>query len=65
MLSRIAHTSTTNSGFTNENPVNSVWLRFIMKSLSVGVKSVVRSVNVESKLLISRFPCYKEKKKIM
>uniref|UniRef100_A0A0X3NNV4 Uncharacterized protein n=1 Tax=Schistocephalus solidus TaxID=70667 RepID=A0A0X3NNV4_SCHSO len=48
-------TSTTNSGFTKENPANSVCVRFMMKSLSVGVNSVDISVKAGSKLLISRF----------
>lgn len=40
----------TNSGFKYENPLNSVWSRFIIKSLSVGVRSVFSDVNWRSKL---------------
>lgn len=37
----------------NEKPINSVWSRFIMNSLSVGVRSVFSPVNCLSKLLTS------------
>lgn len=42
-----------NSGLRNEKPMNSVWSRFIMNSLSVGVRSVFSPVNCLSKLLTS------------
>lgn len=55
------YTCCTNSGFRNEKPMNSVWSRFIMKSLSVGVRSVFSEVNCLSKLLTSlRCCCGKE-----
>lgn len=39
-----------NSGLRYENPLNSVWSRFIMNSLSVGVRSIFSEVNWRSKL---------------
>lgn len=42
-----------NSGLRNEKPINSVWSRFIINSLSVGVRSVFSPVNCLSKLLTS------------
>lgn len=42
-----------NSGLTKENPANSVWSRFMMNSLSVGVSFGASLVNSLSKLLTS------------
>lgn len=57
---RASYTSTTNSGLTKEKPGNSVWSRFMMKSLSVGVNRGGSLVNSESKLEMSRGPLYNE-----
>ena len=43
----------TNSGLRKEKQKNSFWSRFIMKSLSVGVRSSFSDVNCLSKLLTS------------
>ncbi len=52
------HTCCTYSGLRKEKPANSFWSKFIMKSLSVGVRSVRSDVNCLSKLLTSfRWRC--------
>ena len=56
-----AQTCCTNSGLRKENPANSFWSRFIMKSLSVGDSSVFSEVNWRSKLETSfRWRCKRE-----
>ncbi len=55
-------TSTTNSGLTKEKPGNSVWSRFMIKSLSVGVSRGGSLVNSESKLEMSRALLCNEKR---
>ena len=58
LTSRDLYTCWTYSGLRKENPANSFWSRFIMKSLSVGVRSVFSEVNCLSKLLTSlRWRC--------
>lgn len=58
------YTLTMNSGLTKENPANSVWSRFIINNLSVGVILGASLVNSRSKLLTSfRLFCNKELKK--
>lgn len=54
-----SYTCCTNSGFRYENPMNSVWSKFIMNNLSVGVRSVFSDVNCLSKLLTSLRCFYK------
>ena len=45
----VIYTCWTNSGLRKEKPANSFWSRFIMNSLSVGVRSVPSLVNCRSK----------------
>lgn len=45
-----SYTVATYSGFRYEKPTNSVWSKFIINTLSVGVKSVFSDVNCLSKL---------------
>lgn len=45
----LSYVCITNSGLRNENPANSVWSKFIMNNLSVGVRSVFSEVNCLSK----------------
>lgn len=48
-----SYTLTTNSGLTYEKPWNSVWSRFMINNLSVGVNLGGSDVNSRSKLLTS------------
>lgn len=57
-------TCCTNSGLRKEKPKNSFWSKFIMNSLSVGVRSSFSDVNCLSKLLTSlRCFCSERNKK--
>lgn len=52
-LSIVLYMCWMNSGFKYEKPINSVWSRFIINNLSVGVRSIFSEVNCLSKLLTS------------
>ena len=58
-----SYTETTYSGLTKENESNSLWSKFIINNLSVGVNFGASLVNSWSKFDVSRGPFWKIKNK--